>query len=123
MQFLVIQMEQAAAVEAVAAVVEAVAVAEAVASVAAVVMTLGFRILDRRIGNSMTTMKLTKKSLLLVFIYLIVISGVLGILREIFLKEYEKQYHFWISVSMAAFGVATMMGVMVFIQRFFNKNR
>ena len=84
------------------------AAAEAVEA-AVVVMTLGFRILDRRIGNSMTTMKLTKKSLLLVFIYLIVISGILGILREVFLKEYEERYHFWISVAMAAFGVATTL--------------
>jgi uncharacterized membrane protein HdeD (DUF308 family) len=57
----------------------------------------------------MAARKLTKKSLLLVFIFLILISGVMGILREVFLKVYEEQYHFWISMLMGIIAVATMM--------------
>lgn len=54
----------------------------------------------------------TKKLVLLLFIYLIVISVVLGTLREDFLKEYEKQYHFWIS---ALIGFFTGGGTVVFV--------
>jgi predicted membrane channel-forming protein YqfA (hemolysin III family) len=70
----------------------------------------------------MTKIKLTKKSLLLIFIYLIIISAVLGILRTVFLKEYEEQYHFWISVLMGAFAVAALIGVIALTQRFSSKN-
>ena len=55
----------------------------------------------------------TKKLVFLLFIYLIVISGILGILREVFLKEYEERYHFWISVLIGFF----TGGVMVILVR------
>lgn len=39
-----------------------------------------------------------KKDVIVGVLLVIVISGVLGVLREVFLKAYEEKYHFWISV-------------------------
>jgi uncharacterized membrane protein HdeD (DUF308 family) len=66
----------------------------------------------------MAAIKLTKKLLLLFFMCLIIISGVLGILRDVFLKEYEEQYHFWISVLMGVF----TGGLTVILIRFFSNS-
>ena len=51
----------------------------------------------------------TKKFVLLLFVCVVIISGVLGILRNLFLIEYEEQYHFWISITQGVIqGAATV---------------
>ena len=43
-----------------------------------------------------TNIKMNTKQLLVVLVFLILVSAVMGILREVFLKEYEEHYHFCI---------------------------
>jgi uncharacterized membrane protein HdeD (DUF308 family) len=50
--------------------------------------------------------KLNVKQVWMVLGFLILVAGAMGILREVFFKNYEKQYHFWMSVLMGVLGVA-----------------
>ena len=59
----------------------------------------------------------TKKTLLLLFIFVIITSGVMGIFREVFLKEYEELYHFWISVTMGAISGAAVIYFLLYLGR------
>jgi cobalamin synthase len=69
-----------------------------------------------------TNIKINTKQLLAVLVFLILFSAAMGILRQVFLKEYEEQYHFWISVLIGVFTGAAMMVFIVLAQQFFNKN-
>jgi uncharacterized membrane protein YjjP (DUF1212 family) len=76
---------------------------------------LVLELFDRR-GDLMTT----KKLVLLLFIYVVAVSGVLAILCEVFLKEYEKQYHFWISALIGVFIGGAMMVFVVLARKKMN---
>jgi cobalamin synthase len=69
-----------------------------------------------------TNIKINTKQLLAVLVCLILFSAAMGILRQVFLKEYEEQYHFWISVLIGVFIGAAMMVFIVLSRQFFNKN-
>jgi uncharacterized membrane protein HdeD (DUF308 family) len=69
----------------------------------------------------MKVIKMKTKQLLVILVFVILFSGVIGILREIFLKEYEEQYHFWMSVLIGVFTVVAAMVFIVLTRQFFNK--
>ena len=66
----------------------------------------------------------TKKLALVLLAYIITISGVLGVLREVFLKEYEASYHFWLSVfSGVIIGVSSISLIWILGKKGTEKNK